>query len=132
MPETAREYLITRFRQDATSLRERADALQRGAKMPGPDLATSRRMADACLAVAEMLEAIAPHDDPQVELDDLRALVPLLEQRAEQQAKTPAVRAVYAGAALRIREVNSAEQVAGAGANGHVDLGDDDPEDDEE
>jgi hypothetical protein len=41
-------------------------------------------------------------------LDALLAVVPLLEQRAQQQS-VPAVRAVYAGAATRIREVRDAE-----------------------
>jgi hypothetical protein len=135
MPETAREYLIARFRSDTTSLRERTESLRRGASIPGPDLETSRRMADACEAVAEILAAIAPGDDVQQELDALFALVPLLEERAEQQAATPAVRAVYAGAATRIREVRTAEQAARAAEHADVDVvvvDDDDDEEDEE
>ena len=36
MAETAREYLIHRFRGDAEALRSRCEVLQRGTKVPGP------------------------------------------------------------------------------------------------
>ena len=109
MAETAREYLIHRFRGDAQSLRDRVAALQGGAKIPGPDAGTSRRMADACDDVATMIDAVAPQDDPQAEISAIVALVPLLEQRAKANEATPPVRAVYSGAATRIREVHAAE-----------------------
>lgn len=118
MPETAREYLMHRFRGDATSLRDRVAALRKGTKIPGPDAAMSQRMADACDDVASMIEAIAPHDDPMAELSALVALVPLLEQRAQQHGAQPPVRAVYAGAATRIREVEQAETSSAAGSPG--------------
>jgi len=114
MAETAREYLIHRFRGDAQSLRERVTSLQRGAKIPGPDAAVSARMADACEAVVQMLEAIGPHDDIQRELAALAALIPQLEERAKASAQLPPVRAVYTGAATRIREVEAAEAKAQA------------------
>lgn len=109
MPETAREYLMHRFRGDATSLRNRVSALAQGTKIPGPDAAMSQRMASACEDVAQMVEAMAPNDDPSAELAALVALIPLLEQRASQHAAQAPVRAVYAGAATRIREVHQAE-----------------------
>jgi hypothetical protein len=112
MSETAREYLLHRFRDDAHSLRERADAMQRGTRLPGPDAATSARMADACDAVVAMLVALPVHADRARELDALEALIPLLDQRAQEHAKWPPVRAVYAGASTRIREVRSAELAA--------------------
>lgn len=105
MPETAREYLIHRFRGDAHALRERVSALQSGARIPGPDLATSRQMAAACDEVADMLDAISPRDELSEEMAALGALLPLLEKKASVNATLPPVRAVFAGAATRIREV---------------------------
>lgn len=121
MAETAREYLIHRFRGDAQSLRKRVDALQRGNKVPGPDATTSRRMAEACESVASMIEAISPQDDLQLELAALVSLVPLLEQKAKANEQSPPVRAVYSGAATRIREVEAAEAKAQAASNGSAD-----------
>jgi len=135
MPETAREYLIHRFRGDAHSLRERMSTMQRGANIPGPDAATSGRMADACDAVVHLLEGIGAHDDMQSELAALVALIPQLDERAKAGAHSPPVRAVYAGAATRIREVEAAEARAGmAGAITGGDVGDDevDAEDDDD
>jgi hypothetical protein len=137
MADTAREYLIHRFRGDAQSLRDRLDALQRGTKLPGPDAAMSRRMAEACDAVAAMIESIAPQASLEAELSALGALVPLLEQRAKANEQAPPVRAVYAGAATRIREVEAAEARARDEAgvpSDDADDGDDgdDGDDDEE
>jgi hypothetical protein len=112
MSLSARDYLVDRFRTDAQVLRERADALDRGSSMPGPDAATSRRMAEACDDVITMLQAIATNGHADAVVESLLALVPLLEQRAQQQTLPP-VRAVYAGAATRIREVRDAERQAG-------------------
>jgi hypothetical protein len=109
MSATPREYLVDRFASDAIVLRERVALLARGTTVPGPDLATSRRMAAACDEVADMLRAIAETGDATTELDALGALIPLLEARAAAQQGTPAVRSVYAGAATRIREVRDAE-----------------------
>ncbi len=117
MPETAREYLMHRFRGDASSLRDRVSALAQGTKIPGPDATMSQRMASACEDVAQMVEAIAPNDDPSAELAALVALIPLLEQRAGQHAAQAPVRAVYAGAATRIREVQQAEASSRATIN---------------
>lgn len=128
MPETAREYLVHRFRGDAQSLRDRLTALQRGTKLPGPDAAMSRRMAEACDAVAAMIDSIAPQDSLEEELAALGALVPLLEQRAKANEQAPPVRAVYAGAATRIREVEAAE----ARARGEGDVPADDGDDEED
>ncbi len=116
MSQTAREYLAERFKSDAAVLRERADALSRGAKVPGPDLATSRAMADACEQVAIMISAVVQNGDADHALDALGALIPLLEQRANAQ-KHPAIRSVYAGAATRIREVRAAEADAATAAS---------------
>ncbi|MBY0491275.1 MAG: hypothetical protein K2R93_15640 [Gemmatimonadaceae bacterium] len=113
MAQTAREYLAERFQADATALRERVAAMARGTSIPGPDAATSRAMADACEQVATMVSAVVQSPDATVALDALAALIPLLEQRAAAQ-KQPAVRAVYAGAATRIREIQDAEARAAA------------------
>ncbi|MDQ8163033.1 MAG: hypothetical protein P3C10_10675, partial [Gemmatimonadota bacterium] len=99
MSATPRGYLVDRFASDAIVLRERVALLSRGTTVPGPDLATSRRMAAACDEVADMLRAIADTGDATTELDALGALIPLLEARAAAQQGTPAVRSVYAGAA---------------------------------
>jgi hypothetical protein len=116
MRTTAREYLVHRFQADAAVLRERVAAIARGTKVPGPDAATSGRMADACDEVVAMLLAIASHGDADAELDAIMALVPLLEHRANGQPSNPAVRSVFAGAATRIREVRSAESQAASSA----------------
>ena len=116
MAQTAREYLMHRFRGDAEALRSRCEVLQRGTKVPGPDLPTSRQMATACDTVVSMLEAIAPHEDAAAELSALVALIPVLEQHARGHAMSPPVRAVFAGAATRIREVEAVEQRAAQSA----------------
>ena len=121
MSTTAREYLVHRFQTDAAVLRERVAAIARGTKVPGPDAATSGRMADACDEVVTMLLAIADHGDADAELDAIMALVPLLEHRAKEQSSNPAVRSVFAGAATRIREVRSAEAQAAASPVGVAD-----------
>jgi hypothetical protein len=126
MAETAREYLIHRFRGDAQSLRERTASLQRGARIPGPDAATSGRMADACDAVVQLLEGIGMHPDGPHELAALAALIPQLEERAKVASQLPPVRAVYAGAATRIREVEAAEARARAGETTDDDADEDD------
>lgn len=138
MAETAREYLIHRFRGDAQSLRERAASLQRGTSIPGPDAATSARMADACEAVVQLLEGIGQHDEVHRELTALAALIPQLEAQAKASGQLPPVRAVYAGAATRIREVEAAEAKGRANADdstsashGDIDDGDLDDDDDE-
>jgi DNA-binding transcriptional regulator YdaS (Cro superfamily) len=69
----------------------------------------SRRMADACERVVAMLDAVPEADPSAHAMATLVALVPLLEQHAAQEANAPAVRAVYIGAATRIREVQAAE-----------------------
>lgn len=130
MPQTAREYLVHRFRGDAQVLTDRVAALQRGTKMPGPDAATSRRMADACEGVASMVESIAPQKHAADELEAIVALIPLLEQRARDAGMLPPVRAVYTGAATRIREVQSAEAAAAAGSSASDTLAIDDDSDD--
>jgi hypothetical protein len=127
MSQTAREYLAERFQADATALRERVDAMSRGTALPGPDAATSRAMAEACEQVAAMVSAVVQSPEPDASLDALAALIPLLEQRAATQ-KQPAVRAVYAGAATRIREIQAAE--ARAQEARRTDADDDDEDDD--
>lgn len=114
MPSEPRAYLLERFQSDAAALRQRADMLRaRGSasidQPPGPDAATSERMARACEDVVAMLEAIPDGSDPSAVLASIAALSPLLDQRAQREAAAPAVRAVYAGAATRIREVQQAD-----------------------
>ena len=130
MPATARDYLVDRFRTDAAALRLRADTLHatRGAPTPGPDAATSRRMATACDAVVTMIDAIPAVPEVSAMMAALMALVPLLEQHAANESSTPAVRAVYVGAATRIREIHAAEARAHASTDETHDAGDDDPD----
>lgn len=117
MSSEPRSYLLERFQSDAVALRQRADMLRgRGGvgddRLPGPDAATSERMAGACEDVVAMLEAIPDGSDPSAVLSSIVALSPLLDQRAQRESATPAVRAVYAGAATRIREVQQADAAA--------------------
>lgn len=116
MPSEPRAYLLERFRSDAVTLRQRADALRAaraaGDAPPGPDAATSERMARACDDVVAMLEAIPDGDDASAVLSSIAALSPLLDQRAQREASVPAIRAVYAGAATRIREVQQVDAAA--------------------
>ncbi|MES2523634.1 MAG: hypothetical protein V4617_13095 [Gemmatimonadota bacterium] len=116
MPAGPRAYLLDRFRSDAAALRQRADALHAAARtstaIPGPDAETSSRMAAACDDVVAMIEAIPDGSDPAAVLSSIAALSPLLDARAQREAVSPAVRAVYAGAATRIREVQQMEATA--------------------
>ena len=113
-----RAYLLERFSTDAAALRQRADALRSAARtggaspVPGPDAETSQRMAEACDDVVAMLTAIPDGTDPAAVLSSIAALSPLLDMRSGREASSPAVRAVYAGAATRIREVQQVEATA--------------------
>jgi len=112
MPLSARAYLLDRFRSDAVVLRTRAASLAaapKNAKVSGPDAETSRRMAQACDAVVQMIEAVPEAEDAERALMNITALVPLLEHHAAQEKGGAPVRAVYVGAATRIREVEAAE-----------------------
>ena len=112
MPLSARAYLLDRFRSDAVALRQRADSLAaapRSATVSGPDADTSRRMSQACDSVVAMIEGVPEAEDAERALASLSALVPLLEHHAAQETAGPPVRAVYVGAATRIREVEAAE-----------------------
>lgn len=127
-----RAYLLDRFRTDGDTLRQRVTALRSGPSQPGPDAAMSQRMASACDDVVAMIVAIPEEDDFEVVASALRALIPLLEQRAGQAVAAPPVRAVYIGAATRIREVVDAElrHARGDGASMTADVDDVDDEDD--
>lgn len=103
-------YLQDRFRADADTLRQRAVALRAGPPQPGPDATTSDRMADACEDVTMLMASVPHHDDAQAMIDAILALVPQMQERAESERHAPPVRAVYAGAATRIREVAEAER----------------------
>ncbi len=131
MTQTARDYLVDRFRTDAEVLRQRADTLKPGIKTAGPDAATSQRMAEACDEVVTMLSAIALHDDADAVLSAIGALVPLLEQRASAHSAMPPVRAVYIGAATRIQEVRDAEARAPTSAHDMLQAGAPDEADEE-
>lgn len=130
MTQTAHGYLQERFTSDAETLRERAAALAKGAQLPGPDAAMSRRMADACADVATRVEAAAHGRSGDAVLDALLALVAPLLAHANRVTDAPAVKAVYSGAATRIQEVVEAERRAASGAD-HPDA-DDDGDDEEE
>ncbi len=114
MPLSARAYLLDRFRADSAALYQRATSLsavarKSAAPTPGPDAATSHRMALACDAVVEMIDSVSESFDAAHSLASIVALLPLLEHRASQEPSSAAVRAVYVGAATRIREVQAAE-----------------------
>ena len=85
-------------------------------------------MADACDEVIAMLEASPDADDASTLINTLAALIPMLEQRAAATSGTPPVRAVYAGAATRIREIADAEtkHQQSHGANGEMEPADED------
>ncbi len=127
-PVSPRAYLLNRFRTDAAALRQRAESLRDGTPAAGPDAATSRRMAEACDEVIAMLEAIPDADDASTMINTLAALIPMLEQRSAAASGTPPVRAVYAGAATRIREIADAEtrHHQSHGANGEMEPVDED------
>lgn len=104
-----REYLLSRFRTDADTLRQRAESLSSGPPQPGPDAITSRAMASACEDVVAMVAAIPEQSDTVGMISTLTALIPLLDARAAAVTNAPPVRAVYVGASTRIREVADAE-----------------------
>ncbi len=106
---SAVQYLLDRFRTDADALRQRAASLRDMPPQPGPDAATSLRMADACDDVVAIVGAIPDGEDAHELIASLTALIPLLERRAAAVANAPPVRAVFAGAATRIREITDAE-----------------------
>lgn len=107
MREHIEQYLIKRFTDDARILRGRATSLRSGANMPGPDAATSERMAGACEDVADVLRGIddIPVDNPR---DGLMAVLSALEQRMHEHRSDSQLRAVYAGAISRLREIAEA------------------------
>lgn len=126
---SAVQYLLDRFRADADALRQRAAALRATPPQPGPDAATSLRMAEACDDVVAIVGAVPDADDGGVLIASLTALIPLLERRAAGVSNAPPVRAVYAGAATRIREIADAEARA---ANGSADVETDEAVDEED
>ena len=108
----SRDYLLDRFTTDAATLRTRANALRRGPAAPGPDAQTSERMAEACDKVAQLISSVPENEPPGIMLQSLAALTMPLEEFARKEANAPAVRAVYTGAATRIRELLDAEASA--------------------
>ena len=127
---SAVQYLLGRFRTDADALRERAAALRNEKPKGGPDAATSLRMAEACDEVVAMVGAIPDNDDAAVVIDALTSLIPLLERRAAAVATAPLVRAVFVGAATRIREIAEAEARAGHQDTDQLNADDNEDEDD--
>ena len=129
---SAVQYLLGRFRTDASALRERAAALRNQKPKGGPDAATSMRMAEACDEVVAMVVAIPDDDDPATVIAALTALVPRLERRASAVASAPPVRAVFVGAATRIREIADAEARAGQAVANEDDIDENEDDIDEE
>lgn len=132
MSQTAHDYLHERFRNDAATLLDRAASLARGVRMPGPDATLSRRMADACTDVAARIASLPRAG--AAGLDALLTLATTLDAVAGTVTDAPAVRAVYAGAATRMREVVHAERAASAdeahdGSAEGADVDDDDLDD---
>lgn len=123
-------YLLDRFRTDADTLRARAAALRAAPAQPGPDAAMSMAMAHACDTVTAMLQAVPATSDAPTLLASLQALIPLFEEHARAETAPP-VRAVYVGAATRVREVTNAEaqHLRSADMN-DSDIDDDDRDDD--
>ena len=74
---SAVQYLLDRFRADADALRQRAAALRATPPQPGPDAATSLRMAEACDDVVAIVGAVPDADDGGVLIASLTALIPL-------------------------------------------------------
>ena len=112
MTASPRRDLAGRFRADAEALHQRASTLgaapaRGGPPRGGPDAAMSTRMAVACETVVALVEGVQAG---ATEGEGLAALIPVLEARAAaHQAEAP-VRAVYVGAATRVREVLQAAQ----------------------
>ena len=110
-----RNYLINRFSSDAKSLRARSATLRdeaaRGGS-PGPDANASESMAAACDDVVAMLMESAPDKSVSVEIESLLQLLPRLKQLSATHSEVASVRAVYDGAAARIREIEAAERKA--------------------
>ena len=112
MRQDARQYLLDRFTTDATALRSRAESLRSAKSSPGPDADTSIRMAEACERVAQLVRELPANEPPGIMLQSLATLTLPLEDLSRAHAREPAVRAVYAGAATRIRELLDAEAAA--------------------
>ena len=111
-----RSYLIDRFTADSKALRARALMLRAdksGNLIPGPDASTSESMAAACEDIVALIEKSVSKEDSSTVLSDLTQLVPALRELSTAQSHQPAVRAVYDGAAARIREIEAAERNAG-------------------
>ena len=112
MTASPRRYLAGRFRADAEALHQRASALgaapaRGGPPRGGPDAAMSTRMAVACETVVALVEGVQAG---ATEGEGLAALIPVLEARAAAHLAEAPVRAVYVGAATRVREVLQAAQ----------------------
>ncbi len=116
-----RSYLIDRFTSDANALRARAMTLREdksSGTIPGPDASTSESMASACDNIVTMLTQTVESDDRSIVLSDLLHLTSALKQLSITHSRQPAVRAVYDGAAARIREIEAAERNAGESKEG--------------
>ena len=112
MPSDIREYLLDRFRTDATTLRQRAEALRAAAKpSPGPNAELSAAMASACDDVVALAEELPEHAPLNVIVDALKVLVPrlLLMASSPEAVASPAIRSVYVGACTRAQELIAAE-----------------------
>ena len=132
MTASPRRYLAGRFRADAEALHQRASALgaapaRGGPPRGGPDAAMSTRMAVACETVVALVEGVQAG---AAEGEGLAALIPVLEARAAAHLAEAPVRAVYVGAATRVREVLQAWQGGASGAAEEEDADEDDADDD--
>ncbi len=109
MSQNARTYLIERFTEDARVLHERVATMRRGTKVPGPDAATSERMAEACEDVVAIIEDVE-HAQWLSTSDLVATVIPIFEEHMKENQGDAAIRSVYAGAIARAREVAEAEQ----------------------
>jgi hypothetical protein len=134
MTASPRRYLAGRFRADAEALHQRASALgaapaRGGPPRGGPDAAMSTRMAVACETVVALVEGVP---SGAAEGEGLAALIPVLEARAAAHLAEAPVRAVYVGAATRVREVLQAAHGGASGATDDDDAEADDADDDDD
>lgn len=115
MPGDIREYLLDRFRADASTLRQRAASLQGvGKPSAGPNAVLSTAMANACDNVVALAEQLPENASVGVIIEALKMMVPKLTQLANsaEAVASPAIRSVYVGACTRAQELIAAETSA--------------------
>lgn len=112
MSSDARAHMIERFSADAHALRRRASQqtetpapFPAGEASHAPAGAIAALMAEACENIVMAVRELPQPVDVASGIIDLASLIPRFETSAR-LAKSPQVRAVYAGAIIRIREMH--------------------------